>query len=183
MKSVTLSLAYSKRGLLQKRIIIFNAKRKLKQWREPHFKADFIIITTTCQMSELSYWELRADWACDAATAGWPTMAERPSWAVIFLDHINAESCCCSVVFVLLNLKFHIIVDDYGKSCYYWLCGMQIAGLNSIQDATTWVGNQQKILWEMKINNFGSWHKVLNSRAFVTSWWYDYSIMMKYFRK
>ena len=42
-------------GVLQKRIIIFNAKRKLKQWREPHFKADFIIITTTSQMSELSY--------------------------------------------------------------------------------------------------------------------------------
>ena len=48
----------AKRGVLQKRIIIFNAKRKLKQWREPHFKPDFIIITTTCQMSELSSWEL-----------------------------------------------------------------------------------------------------------------------------
>ena len=65
--------------------------------------------------------------------------------------------CCCSVVFALLNLKFHIIVDDYGKSCYYWLCGMQIAGLNSIQDAVS-PRNEKKIFWEMKINHIRSWH-------------------------
>ena len=72
---------------------------------------------------------------CKTITSSPPKLSTALMWSRNMMAVQWALVCCCSVVFALLNLKFHIIVDDYGKSCYYWLCGMQIAGLNSIQDA------------------------------------------------
>ena len=127
---------------------------------------------------------------CKTITSSPPKLSTALMWSRNMMAEQWALVCCCSVVFALLNLKFHIIVDDYGKSCYYWLCGMQIAGLNSIQDAvlTTSVSQpfskenqrEKKIFSEMKINLIRSWHKYVipNSRPFVIQLC-NYSVFLK----
>ena len=126
---------------------------------------------------------------CKTITSSPPKLSTALMWSRNMMAEQWALVCCCSVVFALLNLKFHIIVDDYGKSCYYWLCGMQIAGLNSIQDAvlTTSVSQpfskekqRKKIFSEMKINLIRSWHKYVipNSRPFVIQLC-NYSVFLK----
>ena len=126
---------------------------------------------------------------CKTITSSPPKLSTALMWSRNMMAEQWALVCCCSVVFALLNLKFHIIVDDYGKSCYYWLCGMQIAGLNSIQDAvlTTSVSQpfskenqRKKIFSEMKINLIRSWNKYVipNSRPFVIQLC-NYSVFLK----
>ena len=88
-------------------------------------------------------------------------------WRRCLLDRHSSSShhhqpwCCfCAIEFEipLFNVDDNGDVGAMGNPVITWLCGMQIAGLNSIQDAVNPRMEGKKIFWEMKINHIRSWH-------------------------